>query len=302
MSEERNNNAPDSSAGEKNTRDTGAKESESGKSFSKDVVTQDDLPADEDRPVFRPGQAAGAAETLAKAAALNDPDAAIELLSGFLMKEYSAGGEFSENWNVIGRELGSAIVKKWQNRSLKQQATVHKVVGGDHFIRISRRYDTTVEAMRFINNRKGNMIRIGERLTVVSGPWKITVSKKARLLNVWRKVKDSWQIFAVFPIGVGRKNSTPEGAFVINVRLRHPKWHGPDGRVFPYGDKENPLGDYFLKLKSLSAKAGGYGIHGSSNDSSVGRSLSNGCIRMRNSDVELLYYLLPVSTPVKIMD
>ena len=114
MSEERNNNAPDSSAGEKNTRDTGAKESESGKSFSKDVVTQDDLPADEDRPVFRPGQAAGAAETLAKAAALNDPDAAIELLSGFLMKEYSAGGEFSENWNVIGRELGSAIVKKWQ--------------------------------------------------------------------------------------------------------------------------------------------------------------------------------------------
>ena len=150
------------------------------------------------------------------------------------------------------------------------------------------------------------MIRIGDKLNVVPGPWRITLSKKARLLNVWRKEKESWQIFAVFPIGIGRKNLTPNGKFVIIHRLRHPKWHGPDGRIFAYGDKENPLGDYFLKLRRVSPDGvkndQGYGIHGSADDSSMGRSLSNGCIRMKNCDVEILYYLLPAMTPVEITD
>ena len=40
----------------------------------------------------------------------------------------------------------------------------------------------------------------------------------------------------------------------------------------------------------------------SADDSSMGRSVSNGCIRMKNSDVEILYYLLPAMTPVEITD
>ena len=46
----------------------------------------------------------------------------------------------------------------------------------------------------------------------------------------------------------------------------------------------------------------GYGIHGSADDSTVGRSLSNGCLRMHNQDVEILYYLVPGGCPVKIVD
>ncbi|MFN9576309.1 MAG: L,D-transpeptidase [Gemmatimonadota bacterium] len=42
----------------------------------------------------------------------------------------------------------------------------------------------------------------------------------------------------------------------------------------------------------------GYGIHGTDIPSSIGRSASHGCIRVRNEDIEALYQLVPVGTPV----
>jgi len=275
-------------------------------SQGKGKVLPGDIPENEDKPVFRASQAPGAAEILGRASALSDPDEITALLRSFLMKEYSAGGVYSANWDAVGKELAAVLRKKAEKNNWKAQCVVHKVVSRDNFIKIARRYHSTVEGIKQVNKRKNNNIRIGEKLSVIPGPWRVTVSRKARLLNVWRKEKDSWQIFAVFPIGVGRKNLTPDGRFVIIHRMRHPKWHGPDGRIFAYGDKENPLGDYFLKLRRITAsgikKDQGYGIHGSADDSSVGRSVSNGCLRMKNCDVEILYYLLPAMTPVEITD
>ena len=272
----------------------------------KGVVQSDDLPLDADAPEFRNGQAPGMSEALAQAASLSDVNAQAAVLRDFLMKEYSAGGEFSANWNSVGVELAAVIRHKWQQRKWQKDSISYKVVARDHLTKISSRNNTTVEGIKFINQRKNNLLRIGEKLTLIPGPWRVSISRKARLLNVWRKEKDAWRIFAVFPVGVGRKNRTPNGSFIINHRLRHPKWYGPDGRVLAYGDKENPLGDYFLKLRQVDPhgmkKDQGYGIHGSADDTSVGRSLSNGCIRMRNQDVEILYYLLPGGCPVKIVD
>jgi lipoprotein-anchoring transpeptidase ErfK/SrfK len=44
----------------------------------------------------------------------------------------------------------------------------------------------------------------------------------------------------------------------------------------------------------------GYGIHGTDQPSSVGRSVSHGCVRMLNVDVERLYPMVPIGTPVYI--
>lgn len=273
---------------------------------SKGVVRPDDLPLNEDIPEFRSGQTPGANELIARLKGMGSADEIVALCREFLMKEYSAGGEFSASWNSVGAELAAAIRNKWQARNWKKEAIIHKVIANDNLILISRRNNATVEGIKFINKRKDNRIRIGEKLRVLAGPWQVTVSRKARLLNVWRKENKAWKIFAVFPVGIGRKNSTPVGTFVITNRLRHPKWYGPDGRIFAYGDKENPLGDYFLKIRQIDPhglkKDKGYGIHGSGDDSSVGRSLSNGCLRMHNRDVEILYYLLPGYCPVKIVD
>jgi len=44
----------------------------------------------------------------------------------------------------------------------------------------------------------------------------------------------------------------------------------------------------------------GYGIHGTDAPASIGRGASHGCVRVRNEDVETLFRIVPVGTPVYI--
>lgn len=175
--------------------------------------------------------------------------------------------------------------------------------GGDSLSRIARRNSTTVQALMSYNHLENGLIRIGNKLTVTPGPWKIVVSKSKRLLKL-HQGKES-RLFCVFEVGVGRGNSTPKGEFVVSTRLKDPKWYAPDGRIFEPGEDGNELGKYFLKL----AAAGnpdrpllGYGIHGTPDENTVGNSVSSGCIRMRSADIEMLYNLVPEKTPVVITD
>jgi lipoprotein-anchoring transpeptidase ErfK/SrfK len=44
----------------------------------------------------------------------------------------------------------------------------------------------------------------------------------------------------------------------------------------------------------------GYALHGTDQPQSIGRSVSHGCVRLRNEDIEMLYQMVPVGTPVFI--
>lgn len=74
-----------------------------------------------------------------------------------------------------------------------------------------------------------------------------------------------------------------------------------------------PIGEWNIVYKSYSPKEifgtrwmgldipwGSYGIHGTNMPWSIGYFASQGCIRMRNKDVEELYEWVQVGTPVKI--
>ena len=43
------------------------------------------------------------------------------------------------------------------------------------------------------------------------------------------------------------------------------------------------------------------GIHGTNNPASIGKAASKGCIRMYNADVEALYDMVEIGTPVSIV-
>lgn len=176
----------------------------------------------------------------------------------------------------------------------------HTVKSGDQLGVIARKNKTTVAALMKANKiKRADLIQIGQKLTVLRGGWQIFISKNCRLLVL----KRNNTVFAGFDIGIGRAGKTPVGDFVVAERLKHPVYRTSDGRVFKHGEKENQLGDYFLKLvftqKNQRARDG-FGIHGTPDETTVTRSLSNGCIRMRNADVEKLYYLVPSGTPVYI--
>lgn len=92
----------------------------------------------------------------------------------------------------------------------------------------------------------------------------------------------------------------------------------PDGRVEPVGEgKEGhelvaggniiipPFGTNQRKYKGVLGThrlemGDGYGIHGTDDPSSIGRSASHGCVRLRNEDIDKLYDMVPIGTPVFI--
>ena len=213
--------------------------------------------------------------------------------------------EGSENYRLAAKYLLEARVAQLSsNIGVPGISYSYIIRGGDTLSHIARRNKTTVAGLMKYNRLSNGFIRIGRKFIIHRGGWSISVSKSNRLLKLYNDV-DSKRPFAVFEVGVGRLNSTPAGGFVISGRIKSPSWHAPDGSVFAPGDPGNELGNYFLKLAATGnpdRPITGYGIHGTPNESTVGKSLSSGCIRMRNADVELLYNLVPEKTPVNITE
>jgi lipoprotein-anchoring transpeptidase ErfK/SrfK len=108
----------------------------------------------------------------------------------------------------------------------------------------------------------------------------ITVNVAERKLTLFKEGK----LFKTYPIAVGKPSTpTPKGNFrIIN------KAHNPGG----------PFGARWL---GLSTPNGDYGIHGTNNPSSIGKAVSNGCIRTYNNNIIELYNLVAIGTPVKVV-
>lgn len=102
-----------------------------------------------------------------------------------------------------------------------------------------------------------------------------------------------------FPVGLGVQDKTPEGSFIIGDRLKDPDWYR-NGRKIPFGHPDNRLGTRWLGFKR-TARATGYGIHGTDEPGSIGKEVSEGCVRLRNEDVEALFEWVQVGTEVEIV-
>ena len=84
-----------------------------------------------------------------------------------------------------------------------------------------------------------------------------------------------------FPVAIGAMlTSTPHGEFTIVNKEPNPG---------------GPFGVFWMGLSKPH-----YGIHGTNNPSSIGKSVSHGCIRMYNPDVLTLAALVPIDTRVTI--
>lgn len=105
-------------------------------------------------------------------------------------------------------------------------------------------------------------------------------------ISLWKNqlnlIKDGKTV-AQYPIAPGsNRTPTPIGHFKIVKKSRN--WGGGFGS----------------RWLGLNVPWGQFGIHGTNRPYLVGRSVSSGCIRMRNRDVEKLYPQVPVGTPVEI--
>ena len=109
-----------------------------------------------------------------------------------------------------------------------------------------------------------------------------------------------------FPIGIGREGlSTPLGATEVVRKQEGPTWR-PTKRMREEKPElpevvgpgpENPLGDYAMYLGWPT-----YAIHGTNKPFGIGRRVSSGCIRMYPEGIEQLFQMIPVGTPVRVVD
>jgi lipoprotein-anchoring transpeptidase ErfK/SrfK len=127
----------------------------------------------------------------------------------------------------------------------------------------------------------------------------LIVNRGAFKLTLYKRLK----VAKTYSIAVGRAGlETPAGLYTIANKAVNPAWHVPKsawagdlaGKVISGDDPSNPIKARWLGIYD------GVGIHGTSEDASIGTQASHGCIRMHIPDVEDLYPRVPVGTPVYI--
>ncbi|HEY2419265.1 MAG TPA: L,D-transpeptidase family protein [Steroidobacteraceae bacterium] len=115
-----------------------------------------------------------------------------------------------------------------------------------------------------------------------------------------------------YPVSIGKMDwHTPIGLTHVIAKIKNPAWYPPESvrkehaaagdplpTVVPAGP-DNPLGAYAMRL---AAGGGTYMIHGTNNPIAVGLAVTHGCIRMYPDDVAALFPMIPVGTPVRIVN
>lgn len=165
----------------------------------------------------------------------------------------------------------------------------YEVQNGDALETIAKGYDVSWEYLAKLNRTNPQKIRAGQTLKVIRGPFAAVVD----LSDMELTVHAHGHFVHAFPIGIGEDSASPIGTFQVHEKQRNPTYYGPNG-VVENDDPQNPLGEYLLDLGD------GFGLHGTCDDSLIGRKAGPGCLRLNKRDVAHLYDLLTVGSEVKI--
>lgn len=172
------------------------------------------------------------------------------------------------------------------------ESVIYEVKPRDALVNIAKQFNTTTEIIAKANNIKDNKIYPGMKLRVLNGGFSIFVDKSQNILIL--KFNDD--VVKTYSVSTGKNNSTPIGTYKVANKIINPPWY-KNGREIPPTSPENILGSRWMGL-NLS----GIGIHGTTQPDEIGKQITEGCVRMRNKDIEEVFSLVPLETEVTIID
>jgi L,D-transpeptidase catalytic domain len=109
---------------------------------------------------------------------------------------------------------------------------------------------------------------------------------------------ENGKMIRTFKVATGStKTPTPTGTFKIVNKIKNRPYYKLN---IPGGSPDNPLGSRWLGLNVDGTWGTTYAIHGNRNERSIGKSVSQGCIRMHNKDIQWLFDQVSTDTPVII--
>ena len=153
-------------------------------------------------------------------------------------------------------------------------------------------------------NHSARRIRAGEVLKVIRGPCHAIVYKSDRVMDLYLE-REREKLPPVFlrriSVGLGRYGSTPLGVWKVRSRLTHatyyPAANSKHKAPIEYGRPDYPLGvkGLWIGLEGIDEKTRSmvsYGIHSTDKQGSIGSDQSEGCIRVSDKDIDLVFAIL----------
>jgi LysM repeat protein len=174
---------------------------------------------------------------------------------------------------------------------------VYRIQNGDSLEKIGKSVGTNWEALVRLNGmseRDIKALQIGHTIKVPNGTFELKVRKSKFVMDLLL----NGQFIQRYEVGLGVGGCTPVGEFKVKNRIPEPA----DGS-YPFGHEKHRLGTRWL---GLAGERGynGYGIHGCRADEQreIPGACSQGCVRMKNTDVEEVFDIVPVGTRVVIVE
>ncbi len=164
-----------------------------------------------------------------------------------------------------------------------------------------------VQAFEVEDRYKPKLVQISQRFA----PGELLIVPRAHFLYFVTAPREAMR----YGVGVGKAGLQFTGTAVIQVKKEWPTWRPTDEMIerepktyakfkdndyVQPGGPGNPLGARALYLFQ-NGRDTYFRIHGTTETSSIGRSVSNGCIRMLNSHVQDLYERVSIGTKVTVV-
>lgn len=119
-----------------------------------------------------------------------------------------------------------------------------------------------------------------------------------------------------YPVAVGMPGwETPVGQFEVIEKTTNPVWEHPATGLKIRPGPDNPLGSRWIGFHRDCRGRKGFqgqeqlelkgcviaGFHGTPNRASIGRAASHGCVRLYDENVQELFDLVRIGTPVTVL-
>lgn len=185
----------------------------------------------------------------------------------------------------------------------------------DTFVALGQQFSLGYEEMMIANPDldawvpvEGSTIILPSRFILPRSDYKGIYINLAEMRIYYYVEHSTRNLVYTYPISIGRGDwLTPRANAKVVDKLVNPTWYPPqsvrkehalEGDILPLSvppGKDNPLGKYALQLNLPS-----YFIHGTNRPEGIGMRVTHGCIRLRPTDIEILFNNTPRETPVTI--
>jgi len=183
----------------------------------------------------------------------------------------------------------------------------YRVKPGDQLLTIGQKFKVPYEILLRINNiARPESLQAGQTIKIIQGPFHAKVYRSSFTMDLYLQKT----FVKSFRVGLGKPGmETPTGLWLVKPggKLIKPIWTDPiSGKTYHPDSPDYPLGSRWIGLEGIEGQAKGrtgFAIHGTKDPTQIGTASSQGCIRMYNGDVILMYELLmPGYSTVRVVE